>query len=517
MGGSQEVTPPNLTTPTFQITPKQNEALKLMVDPTKRYIKLVGGARSTKTTVIVRQIINRCIHFGGARQASLRLHMVDAVNSLWLDTIPKVLANFFTGLSVKDGNMRQVNQRGEMRIEFWNKSEYWIGGLDDKERVDKILGREFCGLHHNEVSQIAYQSILKTRTRLSQEVFDAARATAENPRGRLMQKEYDDLNPVGKSHWSYVEYDLGVDPMERARTLDRSLYGSLRMNPRDNPHLSAEYLRSLEAMPLAMRLRFLEGLDQDELEGAMWTLEMIVQGRQPVVNPPEWPFQVRRVVIGVDPSGTGEDDIGGGDHDNIGIVVCAKDVFDRGLVLEDATLNGPPALWAAKVKEMRVKWGADLVVAEGNYGGAMVVEVLRHADPNCPVELVNASRGKAVRAEPVSLLYSRDNGLKMIHCGEFPKLEEEMCSIKQGDTTADIKKRLGRSPGSCDAMVWAFTKLFDLSSAEALMKFYEAQADSDAAARKIDAGVFAPFASEAEQKKPGLGDVDIAFDSTLIL
>ena len=474
---------------------------------------------------------------------------MDAYKSLWLDTIPKVMAKFFVGLGVQHGNVRQVNAKGETRLQFWNGSEYWIGGLDDKERVEKILGMEYATLHHNEVSQIPYKTILTTRTRLAQQVFDASQVSADNPRGRLLHKEFDDLNPVGKSHWSYVEYDLGMNPMETNRKLARficlrhedvestepgncpqcgnpfeNMYGYLRMNPRDNPFLDRTYLRSLEAMPLAMRLRFLEGLDQDELEGAMWTLEMIVRGRQPVVNPPEWPFQVRRVVIGVDPSGTGEDDIGGGDHDNIGIVVCAKDVFDRGLVLEDATLNGPPALWAAKVKEMRVKWGADLVVAEGNYGGAMVVEVLRHADPNCPVELVNASRGKAVRAEPVSLLYSRDSGLKMIHCGEFPKLEEEMCSVKQGDTTPDIKKRLGRSPGSLDAMVWAFTKLFDLSSAEALMKFYEAQADSDAAARQnqTQAGVFAPFSGEPEidpatgkPKQPGFED--IAFDSTLRL
>ena len=509
------LTPP--ANSTFPLTPKQNEALVLMRDPAKRYIKLVGGARSTKTTVIVRQQIGRCIHFAGARAVSLRLHHVDAYNSLWLDTIPKVMTKFFTGLSVADGNVRQINAKGETRLQFWNGSEYWIGGLDDKERVDKILGREFVSIHHNEISQIPYTSVIKTRTRLSQEVFDASRASQENPLGRLIQKEYDDLNPVGKSHWSYVEYDLGMNPIERSRPVDKSLYATLRMNPRDNPFLDESYMKSLEAMPLAMRLRFLEGLDQDEMEGALWNLEAIAKARQGIINPPDWPFQVRRVVIGVDPSGTGEDDVGGGDHDNIGIVVCAKDVYDRGLVLEDATLNGPPAMWAAKVKEMRLKWGADLIVAEGNYGGAMVIEVLRHADPNCPVELVNASRGKAVRAEPVSLLYSRDNGLKMVHCGEFQKLEEEMCSIRQGDKVDEIKKRLGRSPGSLDAMVWAFTKLFDLSSAEALMKFYENQVASDAATPQIPAaGVVVPFTSDPEIKQPQLDELD-KFDSFLRL
>jgi hypothetical protein len=527
---------------TFSLTRKQNEVLGLLRDPAKRYIKLVGGSRSTKTSLLVRQIIGRAVHFAGSRHVSLRLHHVDAYKSLWLDTIPKVMSKFFVGLGVEHGNVRKVNARGETRLQFWNGSEYWIGGLDDKERVDKILGLEFATIHPNEVSQIPYVTILKTRTRLAQQVFDEKQASSENPNGKLIQKEFDDLNPVGKSHWSYVEFDLGMNPMELARKLERficlkhdevisvdpgrcpqcgeelsNIYGHSRMNPRDNPFLDRAYIRSLEAMPLAMRLRFLEGLDQDELEGAMWNLEAIARARQEVINPPEWPFQVRRIVIGVDPSGTGEDDVGGGDHDNIGIVVCAKDVYDRGLVLEDATLNGPPATWAAKVKEMRIKWGADLVVAEGNYGGAMVIEVLRHADPNCPVELVNASRGKAVRAEPVSLLYSRDGGLKMVHCGEFPKLEEEMCSIKQGDTVIDIKKRLGRSPGSLDALCWAFTKLFDLSSAEVLMKFYEKQAAEDAATPQIPAaGVVVPFSDTALIQQPTLEEID-KFDSVLRL
>ena len=464
---------------------------------------------STKTTIIVRQLIGRCINFAGAREVSLRLHMVDAINSLWLDTIPKVIQMFFPGLA-ESKSIRQVNARGEMRLEFWNKSEYWIGGLDDKERVDKILGREFDGIHHNEVSQISYQSVLKTRTRLSKQTFDPSMATPDNPRGQLKQREFDDLNPVGKSHWSYVEYDLGVNPFEREKALDRftcqihndirsvvpgncplcgrlmgNLYASLRMNPRDNPHLGVDYMKSLEAMPLAMRLRFLEGLDQDELAGALWNLEAIQNARGNVIDPMQgWPVAMRRIVIGVDPSGTGEgEDVN--NHDNIGIVVCARGVDDRGYVLEDATLNGPPPMWAAKIEEMRKKWGADLVVAEGNYGGGMVTEVIRHAHPNTPVELVNASRGKAVRAEPVAMLYTMNQspdhgyGTKMIHCGIFNKLEEEMCAVKQGDTTPEIKRRLGRSPGSLDAMVWSFTKLFDLSAGESLMKFYEKQAKQD--------------------------------------
>jgi phage terminase large subunit-like protein len=50
---------------------------------------------------------------------------------------------------------------------------------------------------------------------------------------------------------------------------------------------------------------------------------------------------------------------------------------------------------------------ADWIVAEKNNGGDMVSHTLHSIDPNVPVSLVWAARGKVVRAEPVAALYEQ--------------------------------------------------------------------------------------------------------------
>ena len=99
---------------------------------------------------------------------------------------------------------------------------------------------------------------------------------------------------------------------------------------------------------------------------------------------------------------------------------------------------------------------ADLIVAEGNFGGAMVKHVVMTACRAAGMQqvkfkLTNASRGKTVRAEPYSALTEQG---KIRFAGYFPELEEELC----GFTTAGYVGE--RSPNRADAMVWAFSELF---------------------------------------------------------
>jgi len=78
--------------------------------------------------------------------------------------------------------------------------------------------------------------------------------------------------------------------------------------------------------------------------------------------------------------------------------------------------------------------------------------VLRAGEAGLPVRLVHASRGKAARAEPVSVLYERGQAR---HVGAFPALEDEMA----GFTLAGGYEGPGRSPDRADALVWALTAL----------------------------------------------------------
>jgi hypothetical protein len=69
-------------------------------------------------------------------------------------------------------------------------------------------------------------------------------------------------------------------------------------------------------------------------------------------------------------------------------------------------------------------------VAEANNGGELVRHVLREVDPDVPVRLVHASRGKRTRAEPIAALYEQG---RAHHVGVFSKLEDQMCSWVPGE------------------------------------------------------------------------------------
>jgi phage terminase large subunit-like protein len=94
--------------------------------------------------------------------------------------------------------------------------------------------------------------------------------------------------------------------------------------------------------------------------------------------------------------------------------------------------------------------GADALVAEVNQGGDMVAAVMREVDPAVPVGEVRATRGKWLRAEPVSALYAQG---RVRHVGALPALEDEMCDFGPDGLSQ------GRSPDRLDALVWAVTAL----------------------------------------------------------
>jgi phage terminase large subunit-like protein len=92
-----------------------------------------------------------------------------------------------------------------------------------------------------------------------------------------------------------------------------------------------------------------------------------------------------------------------------------------------------------------------MIIGEKNYGGAMVEHTIRTVDPDIPYEDANATRGKVIRAEPVSSLYEQN---KIHHIGHFLELEDQLCSM----TTSGYHGL--RSPDRADALVWGFTALF---------------------------------------------------------
>lgn len=178
----------------------------------------------------------------------------------------------------------------------------------------------------------------------------------------------------------------------------------------------------------------------DDVPGALWTLAVLDSTR--IREAPA----LQRVVVAVDPSGTKGD----GQGDDIGIVVAAKGVDGRAYVLEDGTCQLSPEGWGRRSVDLYRRHKADRIVAERNFGGAMVESVIRIADKQVPYKEVVASRGKVVRAEPIAALYEQG---KVSHVGAFSDLEDQLCNFTSSGYVGE------GSPDRADALVWALTEL----------------------------------------------------------
>jgi phage terminase large subunit-like protein len=180
----------------------------------------------------------------------------------------------------------------------------------------------------------------------------------------------------------------------------------------------------------------------DDVPGALWTRDMIDAARKPVSAP-----DMVRVVVAVDPSGTRG---GSDDGDSIGIVVAGKGVDGRGYILADRTCKLSPNGWGRRAVDAYREFKADRLVAERNFGGAMVEHVIRTTDQNVAYGEVTASRGKIVRAEPIAVLYEQG---RVSHLAQMPDLEDQMCQIAPDGYLGE------GSPDRVDALVWALTEL----------------------------------------------------------
>lgn len=170
-------------------------------------------------------------------------------------------------------------------------------------------------------------------------------------------------------------------------------------------------------------------------EGALWTSDMINLTRVSQRAP-----RYKRIVVAVDPSGGG---------DEIGIGAAGLRYDGHVDILVDATQKGAlgPRNWGAATVDLYEQEQADRVIAETNFGGDMVKANIAVLAPRIPFKAVHASRGKDVRAEPVSSLYAEG---RVHHVGHFPQLEAEMTGWVPGDP---------ESPNRLDWMVWAVTEL----------------------------------------------------------
>lgn len=208
-------------------------------------------------------------------------------------------------------------------------------------------------------------------------------------------------------------------------------------------NLSPAFMASVVAAAKGTRLerQELEGELLEDLEGALWTWDMIERARLDEPTP-----DLSRVVVAVDPAVTGSDT-----SDESGIVVVGER-NGHGYVLADYSMVGTPQQVMEKVVWAYHEHGADRVIAEVNNGGDYISTLLRVVDPNVPYQAVRATRGKTLRAEPVAALYEQG---RMHHCGRLDLLSEQLLNWHPESA---------KSPDRLDALAWAVAGLRTLTA-----------------------------------------------------
>ena len=422
----------------FVLTERQEDA-QVIASGQASNVLFFGGSRSGKTALHIRNTSMRALKAKKSRHAVLRFRMNAVVSSVVEDTFPKVMELAFPQVDYK------IN-RSLWYATLQNDSEIWFGGLDDKERTEKILGNEYVTILLNEISQIPYQSVGIAKTRLAQKCMQVV----NGKESILIPRMYYDCNPPNRSHWSYKLFIEKINP-ETKKPLDNpDDYDYIQLNPEDNAqNLTPGYLDTLKGLSAAQQRRFLLGEFGDDNPNQLFKTADLDRWR---VLDSKIPDMVR-IVVAVDPSGS--DDVDNADNDEIGIVIAGLGTDGAAYIFEDNTIKAGPATWGRVAVTSYGRHRADAVVGETNYGGAMVGSVIQTAAKDQQMRVnfkkVTASRGKVVRAEPFSALCEQGK-LRLI--GYFPELEEELAGFSTHGYVGN------GSPNRADAMIWALAELF---------------------------------------------------------
>jgi len=299
-------------------------------------------------------------------------------------------------------------------------------------------------------------SIAEIRLHNGSKIVGFAAVNPERLRGPQFHRAWcDEL-----AAWQYPEaFDqlmfglrLGEKPQAVITTTPKPLPIIKKLLERDDVHVTRgstfENQANLSDSALEMMKQRYEGttLGRQELyaeiiedvEGALWSPQIIEESR--ISQDTE--RELSQIIVAIDPAVTATEN-----SDETGIVVVGRDHLNNFYVLEDLSGRHTADKWARIAINAFYDWEADRIVAEVNNGGDLVERLIRNSDPNVPYRAVKATRGKLVRAEPISALYEQN---RVHHMGTFPELESQMCTYT-GQTTP--------SPDRLDALVWGLSEL----------------------------------------------------------
>lgn len=258
------------------LTPKQTEALIDWTNPDIRELAYGGGARSGKSWLVCRVLIERALAFPNSRHLICRFKGTHLKRNLYKQTFLPVLKTVMPVSAVK------INEI-EMTVKFHNGAEIIMSGLDDKERTEAvIMGSEYNTIFINEAVQITYSVFQDIKSRMSMRVPG------------LNNLVVLDFNPRNTHHWIYKYFYIGKDPITSEPVPEAAGRFTRNWIPEDNTYLDPEYIRT--------QLDTLSGAKKDRLRYGKWAnLEGLVYPMfdkciiKPIAINPEWP-----VLVGID-------------------------------------------------------------------------------------------------------------------------------------------------------------------------------------------------------------------------
>ena len=325
-----------------------------------------------------------------------------------------------SGIRAHDPRAVMVNRAGGTVVHWPNGSEAKMFGAHSEEDTDRLrAGGNNCFVWGDEIAAWRYLDQAYAQMKFGLRIGKHPRwIGSTTPRARPLIKKFDaGTRGVVVTH----------------------------ATSHDNPHIVGSVLEDLletyGGTSLGAQEIFGRIVDQDE--NALWVRDQIEEYRFVPEDVPD----LKKITVGVDPSG------GVGEQ---GIVVAGKSLWlpegatskplMHGFVLDDRTCHFKPDGWGRRAVKAAVDWQADDIVVEQNYGRDMAIATINSAAEAMgvpiPVHVTNATRGKKVRAEPVSALSAQG---RWHHAGVFEDLEDQLCTWHED---------LDWSPDRLDAMVW---------------------------------------------------------------
>lgn len=380
---------------------KPHEAQAQVLAESRRFNVIVAGRRWGKSK-------------WGIRLVSDKLLAGEPVG--WMSPTYKNLSDHWRGIVETLKTVTRNKNESEHRLELITGGVLDMWSLD---APDSIRGRHYARIVVDEAAMVHG---LK-------DIWDLVlRPTLIDLQGDA----YFLSTPRGKNDFAEF-YARGTDEADES-------WMSWRFPSSTNPYLPASELEDMRlhntarAFEQEVEARFI-----DEVSGALWKYALIDANRVPVAP------QLARIVVAIDPAVSTN-----ANSDETGIVAAGVTAgeLQHGYVLADKSGTYSPEGWARTAIDLYHELKADHIVAEANQGGDMVRFTLRTVDPQVPVKLVHASRGKQTRAEPIVAL---DEQGRVHHVGTLPDLETQMTTWSPVDDKD--------SPDRVDARVWALSEL----------------------------------------------------------